>query len=109
VHGWPQEERDGVEHLGYGGLPLDCPVNPANVEDALKRVETYFKKLVAKGIRSLSIRWKSHEVALPCLADGERWLRRTRYLDITPADGLSGLFIYDQRIAVISSSREKWK
>ena len=26
----------------------DCPVNPANVDDALMRVETYFKKLVAK-------------------------------------------------------------
>ena len=31
----------------------DCPVNPANVDDALKRVETYFRKLVAKGIRPL--------------------------------------------------------
>ena len=29
----------------------DCPVNPANVDDALKRVETYFKKLVGKGIQ----------------------------------------------------------
>lgn len=69
-------------------------------------LKDYVRRRVAKGIRSLSIRWRSHEVALPCLADGERWLRRTRYLDINPADGLSGLFIYDQRIAVISSFRE---
>ena len=27
----------------------DCPVNPANVDDGLKRVETYFKTLVGKG------------------------------------------------------------
>jgi HTH-type transcriptional regulator, sugar sensing transcriptional regulator len=74
-------------------------------EDYLK---DYVRRRVAKGIRSLSIRWKSQEVALPCLADGERWLRRTRYLDISPADGLSGLFIYDQRIAVISSYRESY-
>jgi guanidinopropionase len=32
----------------------DCPVNPANVEDALARVEKFFKALVAKGIRPLS-------------------------------------------------------
>jgi len=32
----------------------DCPVNPANVDDGLKRVETYFKTLVGKGIRPLS-------------------------------------------------------
>ncbi len=32
----------------------DCPVNPANVDDALKGIETYFKKLVKSGIRPLS-------------------------------------------------------
>src|SRR5262245_16647061 len=31
----------------------DCPVNPANVEDALTRIETYFQELVDKGIRPL--------------------------------------------------------
>jgi len=66
----------------------------------------YVRRRVAKGIRSLSIRWRSHDVALPCLADGERWLRRARYLDIKPQDGLSGLFIYDQRVAITSSYRE---
>jgi sugar-specific transcriptional regulator TrmB len=69
-------------------------------------LKDYVKRRVAKGIRSLSIRWRSHEVALPCLADGERWLRRARYLDIKPQDGLSGLFIYDQRVAITSSYRE---
>lgn len=69
-------------------------------------ITDYVKRRVAKGIHSRSIRWRSHEVALPCLADGDRWLRRTRYLDITPGDGLSGLFIYDRRIAITSSGRE---
>jgi hypothetical protein len=32
----------------------DCPVNPADVNDGLKRVQTYFKELVDKGIRPLS-------------------------------------------------------
>ena len=50
----------------------DCPVNPANVEDALKRVEAYFKKLVAKGIRPLSA-GGDHLSSLPVLrALGEK-------------------------------------
>ena len=44
----------------------DCPVNPANVDDALKRVETYFKTLVAKGIRPLSM-GGDHLCSLPVL------------------------------------------
>ncbi len=50
----------------------DCPVNPANVDDALKRVEIYFKKLVAQGIRPLSA-GGDHLCSLPILrAVGEK-------------------------------------
>ncbi len=50
----------------------DCPVNPANVDDALKRVETYFKALVAKGIRPLAM-GGDHLSSLPVLrALGEK-------------------------------------
>jgi guanidinopropionase len=50
----------------------DCPVNPANVDDGLKRVETYYKKLVAKGIRPLSA-GGDHLCSLPVLrAVGEK-------------------------------------
>ena len=50
----------------------DCPVNPADVMDSLKRVETYFKKLVAKGIRPLSA-GGDHLCSLPVLrAVGEK-------------------------------------
>lgn len=50
----------------------DCPVNPADVNDALNRVETYFKKLVAKGIRPLSA-GGDHLCSLPVLrAVGEK-------------------------------------
>lgn len=50
----------------------DCPVNPANVDDGLKRVETYFKTLVGKGIRPLSA-GGDHLCSLPILrAVGER-------------------------------------
>jgi len=50
----------------------DCPVNPANVDDGLKRVETYFKALVGKGIRPLSA-GGDHLCSLPILrAVGEK-------------------------------------
>ena len=50
----------------------DCPVNPANVDDALLRVGNYFKKLVAKGIRPISA-GGDHLCSLPILrAIGEK-------------------------------------
>jgi len=50
----------------------DCPVNPANVDDALKRVEAYFKALVARGIRPLAM-GGDHLCSLPVLrALGEK-------------------------------------
>lgn len=44
----------------------DCPVNPADVDDALDRIETYFKKLVKKNIRPLSA-GGDHLCSLPVL------------------------------------------
>ncbi|HRA93941.1 MAG TPA: agmatinase [Aestuariivirga sp.] len=44
----------------------DCSVNPASVDDALARVEGYFKKLVGKGIRPLSA-GGDHLCSLPIL------------------------------------------
>jgi guanidinopropionase len=44
----------------------DAPVNPANVDDALARVEAHFSKLVAKGIRPLAA-GGDHLCSLPIL------------------------------------------
>ena len=44
----------------------DCPVNPADVQDALKRVETWFKTMVGKGIRPL-VAGGDHLCSLPIL------------------------------------------
>lgn len=44
----------------------DCPVNPADVQDALKRVETWFRKLVGLGIRPLAA-GGDHLCSLPIL------------------------------------------
>ena len=71
VHG---DARDAAlpDRLGELADLGDCPVNPADVMDGLKRVETYFKKLVAKGIRPLSA-GGDHLCSLPVLrAVGEK-------------------------------------
>ncbi len=44
----------------------DCSVNPASVDDSLKRVEAHFKKLVAAGIKPLSA-GGDHLCSLPVL------------------------------------------
>lgn len=44
----------------------DAPVNPANVDDALKRVEGHFKKIIGKGIRPLTA-GGDHLCSLPIL------------------------------------------
>ncbi len=44
----------------------DCPVNPADVNDSLKRVQAHFAGLVAKGIRPLSA-GGDHLCSLPVL------------------------------------------
>ncbi len=50
----------------------DCPVNPADVQDGLKRIETWFKALIAKGIRPLA-GGGDHLCSLPILrAVGEK-------------------------------------
>jgi guanidinopropionase len=50
----------------------DCPINPADVQDGLKRVEAWFKALVAKGIRPL-VGGGDHLCSLPVLrAVGEK-------------------------------------
>jgi guanidinopropionase len=44
----------------------DCPVNPADVQDGLKRIETWFKALVGRGIRPL-VAGGDHLCSLPVL------------------------------------------
>jgi guanidinopropionase len=44
----------------------DCPVNPADVNDALARVEAYYQEIVAAGIKPLSA-GGDHLISLPIL------------------------------------------
>jgi guanidinopropionase len=50
----------------------DCPVNPADVQDGLKRIETWLKTLIGQGIRPL-VAGGDHLCSLPILrAVGEK-------------------------------------
>jgi guanidinopropionase len=84
-HG-PRQIRDNSSmvrrmHQVFGTIPYDiancadlgdCPVNPADVQDGLKRIETWFKSLIAKGIRPLAA-GGDHLCSLPILrAVGEK-------------------------------------
>ncbi len=53
------------DHLNVADLG-DAPVNPANVDDALQRVEGFYNKLVAAGIKPLSA-GGDHLCSLPIL------------------------------------------
>ncbi len=53
------------DHLNVADLG-DAPVNPANVDDALQRVEGFYNKLVAVGIKPLSA-GGDHLCSLPIL------------------------------------------
>lgn len=65
----------------------DSPVNPANVDDALKRVEGHYKKIVEKGIRPLSA-GGDHLCSLPIL----RALRAKKPLGMIHFDAHTDLY-----------------
>jgi guanidinopropionase len=65
----------------------DCPVNPADVKDSLKRIERYYARLVAKGIRPLSA-GGDHLVSYPIL----KALGKERPLGMVHFDAHTDLF-----------------
>jgi len=65
----------------------DCPVNPADVKDSLKRIERYYARVVAKGIRPLSA-GGDHLVSYPIL----KALGKERPLGMVHFDAHTDLF-----------------
>ena len=65
----------------------DCPVNPADVKDSLKRIERYYARLVAKGIRPISA-GGDHLVSYPIL----KALGKERPLGMVHFDAHTDLF-----------------
>jgi len=65
----------------------DCPVNPADVKDSLKRIERFYTRLVAKGIRPISA-GGDHLVSYPIL----KALGKNRPLGMVHFDAHTDLF-----------------
>ena len=65
----------------------DCPVNPADVKNSLRRIERYFSRLVAKGIRPISA-GGDHLVSYPIL----KALGKERPLGMVHFDAHTDLF-----------------
>jgi len=82
----------------------------ADIAEALGEtyLRDYVRRRVARGIRSRSIRVRSREVAVPCLGHGARWLREVRYLERPVSGAMVQLYVWDHRVAVISTMDEGW-
>lgn len=59
---------------------------------------------VRRGIRSREIRLRAGETALPCAADGERWLRSVRYAPKPLVGEAAALFVSDERVLLLASA-----
>ncbi len=70
--------------------------------------EAYVRERLRRGIWSYSIRDRSQEVDLDYMRPGEENLRRVRYLPKPIDDNISGLYIYDDRIAISSALKENY-
>jgi len=70
--------------------------------------EAYVRERVKRGIRSYSIRDRSKEVEFEFMRPGRRNLREVRYLPKPVADNVSGLYIYDDKIAIGSALKENY-
>ena len=69
-------------------------------------LKDYVQRRVAKGITSWAIRVRGREVALPFMGDGERWRRKLRYLRQSVVGDLVSIYLYDQKVAVVSGMGE---
>lgn len=69
-------------------------------------LQDYVRRRVARGIHVQTIRVRGHESGLPCLGDGARWLREVRYLERPVARDLASVYLWDDRVSVISTIQE---
>lgn len=68
----------------------------------------YYDERIRRGIWSYSIRNRSGEVDWDYLQPGENHLRKVRYLPKPVNDNISGLYIYDDKIAIQSALKENY-
>lgn len=70
--------------------------------------QAYVRERLKRGIWSYSIRDRSKEVDLNYMGPGEEYLRRVRYLPKPISDNISGLYLYDDKIAISSALKENY-
>ncbi|MDD3153612.1 MAG: helix-turn-helix domain-containing protein [Victivallaceae bacterium] len=70
--------------------------------------EEYYRLRMERGIWSYSIRDRAGEVDYDYMLPGDRNLRRVRFWPGKLEDSVSGLYIYDDRIAVASTLKENY-
>ncbi len=70
--------------------------------------EAYVRERLRRGIWSYSIRDRSQEVDLDYMKPGAEHLRCVRYLPKSIDGNLSGLYLYDDRIAISSALKENY-
>ena len=68
----------------------------------------FYRRRIARGIWSNAIRNPSKEIPLDYMQPGEANLRRVRYLPDPISEDIAGLYIYDEKIAVISAVKENY-
>lgn len=68
----------------------------------------FFRERLRRGIWSWSIRNRMREVPFDYMKPGEQNLRHVRYFPRPMSDSISGLYIYDDKIAVSSALKENY-
>lgn len=70
--------------------------------------QEYTRERIKRGIWSWSIRNRRHEVPFDYMKPGPRNLRHVRYFPKPMSDNISGLYIYDDKIAIGSALKEHY-
>ena len=91
----------GDHYCYFGSLAAQLAVEGS--DNALKLTE----RRLRKGIRARSIRTKEADLAEPFMA-GEKYLREVRYFPRKMPDSMPDIYIYDQKLAILATYREKY-
>lgn len=73
-----------------------------------KFLKEYYTRRIKLGIRSYAIRVRNKESAVDYMQPGEHNLRQVRYLPRPISEDIAGLYLYDDKIAVMSALRENY-
>lgn len=73
-----------------------------------EREAEYVRQRIRRGIWSWSIRNRAREVAEEYMLPGEKNLRHVRYFPRAISDNISGLYLFDETVAIASGLKENY-